>query len=94
MLPLRSLGIIMLVVHWFAAACVSFLPETKGAAMGSGGGGGEHAVHNESGHRSVQNEEMDGIFAIDDVDDQCGNESGAQTNQDGQDGTASNLELT
>lgn len=36
-LDLRSLGIVMLAVHWFTAACVSQLPETKGGQMGGGG---------------------------------------------------------
>lgn len=89
-LPLQTLGIVMLVVHWFAAACVSTLPETKGASMGGGGGGGDHAQHDENVDRSIHNEEADGIFVIDDDED----DSDVQTSSDYQERVASNLELT
>jgi len=71
----------MLVIHWFTAACVSQLPETKGGHMGGGGGGGvgghnalvenndddEPAYTNQS--EVDENEEPDGLFVIDDDDD-------------------------
>ncbi|CAB9498850.1 Synaptic vesicle 2-related protein [Seminavis robusta] len=77
-LSLRSLGIVMLIVHWFAAACVSQLPETKGARMG---GGGETetisslqlvettdrlAHHNHDAADGPASSEPDGLFVIDD----------------------------
>lgn len=81
-LDLRSLGIVMLVVHWFTAACVSLLPETKGGHMGGGGGvdaSGDDApredfidetrdVHSEHD----ENGEPDALFVIDDDDDDEG----------------------
>lgn len=68
-LPLHALGGVMLVVHLFAAACVSQLPETKGASMGGGG-------HTAQQHDAIADmpahsdgEEPDGLFVIDDEDD-------------------------
>jgi MFS family permease len=37
-MSLHSLGIVMLIVHWFTAACVCQLPETMGAHLGGAGG--------------------------------------------------------
>ena len=44
-MSLRTIGFIMLGIHWFTAACIFQLPETKGSHMGGShevGGGNHH----------------------------------------------------
>jgi hypothetical protein len=81
-LSLQSLGILMLVVHWFTAFCVCQLPETKGAHMGGRGS----YIHNEAEggeERPAQNEELDGLFVIDSDDKEDYNSNHARVNDDG-----------
>lgn len=77
-LPLKSLGLVMLVVHWFTAACVSLLPETKGMEMGGASGDGTGTVADNNGSAANREmlannedggcEEPDALFVIDDDD--------------------------
>ena len=78
-LPLKSLGLVMLIVHWFTAACVSLLPETKGMEMGGASGDGTGTLTANNANAAARddlsssddgaNEEPDALFVIDDDDD-------------------------
>lgn len=81
-LSLQSLGILMLVVHWFTAFCVCQLPETKGAHMGGRGS----YIHNEAEggeERPAQNEELDGLFVTDSDEKEDYNSNHPRVNGDG-----------
>jgi len=79
---LETLGIVMLFVHWFTAAMVFGLPETKGAHMGGHGGGSgsvsgeependawQDAFNEDNRQSPPPDDEGDGIFVIDDDED-------------------------
>jgi hypothetical protein len=70
---LEALGVVMLIVHWFTAACICQLPETMGAHMGGAGGEMESSTNSQlATARSSDNDEdevavhePDGIIEID-----------------------------
>lgn len=77
-MSLKTMGIIMLLVHWFTAACICQLPETKGSHMGSGGGVTtfHESDMNETPARSEEPEELDGLYVINDLDEADGGDGG------------------
>ena len=66
--PVLHIGVIMLVVHTFTALCISQLPETKGAIMGSASEA-EHSERTSEGLFLVQHHHQDDPSTIEHAED-------------------------